>query len=123
MITSDFAAHFAEEWIAAWNSRDIKRILSHYTDDFEMSSPYIAEIAGEPSGILKGRAAVAAYWARALERMPTLHFELRSTLVGTESLVIYYRGAGGMAAEVLFFDPHGKVIRACAHYAQKDGKE
>lgn len=123
MITSDFAAHFAEGWIASWNSRDLERILSHYTDDFEMSSPYIAQIAGEPSGILKGKAAVAAYWIRALECMPSLHFELHSTLVGAESLVIYYRGASGMAAEIFFFDSQGKVVRACAHYAKKDGKE
>jgi hypothetical protein len=117
MITREFADHFAQEWIDAWNSHDLERILSHYTDTFEMSSPYIVQIAGEPSGVLKGKAAVAAYWAKALERLPTLHFELYSTLVGADSLVIYYRGAGGMAAEVFFFDPQGKVARSCAHYA------
>jgi ketosteroid isomerase-like protein len=117
MITREFADHFAKEWIDSWNTHDLERILSHYTDDFEMSSPYIAQIAGEPSGVLKGRAAVAAYWAKALERTPTLRFELHSTLVGAESLVIYYRGARGMAAELFFFDAHGKVAKACAHYA------
>lgn len=84
--------------------------------------PYIAQIVGEPSGVLKGKAAVAAYWNKALERTPTLHFELHLTLVGAESLVIYYRGVSGMAAEIFFFDPHGKVARACAHYAKKDGR-
>jgi ketosteroid isomerase-like protein len=117
MITREFADHFAQEWVDAWNSHDLERILSHYSDVFEMSSPYIAQIAGEPSGVLKGKAAVAAYWAKALERMPTLRFELHSTLVGAESLVIYYRGARGMAAEIFFFDPQGKVARSCAHYA------
>jgi ketosteroid isomerase-like protein len=116
MITREFADHFAHEWIDAWNNHDLNRILSHYTDTFEMSSPYITQIAGEPSGVLKGKAAVTAYWATALERMPTLRFELHSTLVGTESLVIYYRGVRGMAAEVFFFDPQGKVTRSCAHY-------
>jgi hypothetical protein len=117
MITREFADHFAQEWIDAWNSHDLERVLSHYTNTFEMSSPYITKIVGEPSGVLKGKAAVAAYWAKALERLPTLHFELYSTLVGADSLVIYYRGAGGMAAEVFFFDPQGKVARSCAHYA------
>jgi ketosteroid isomerase-like protein len=117
MITREFADHFAQEWIDAWNSHDLERILSHYTDTFEMSSPYIAKIVGEPSGVLKGKAAVAAYWATALERMPTLRFELHSTLVGAESLVIYYRGARGMAAEIFFFDSQEKVARSCAHYA------
>ena len=117
MITREFADKFTQEWIASWNSHDLERILSHYTDDFEMSSPYIAEIVGEPSGVLKGKAGVAAYWAKGLERMPTLHFELHSSLVGAESLVIYYRGARGMAAEIFFFGPNGKVAKACAHYA------
>ena len=82
-----------------------------------MSSPYIAQIAGEPFGMLKGKPAVAAYWTKALEHMPALHFELHSTLVGAESLVIYYRGARGMAAEVFFFGPNGLVVKASAHYA------
>ena len=41
-----------------------------------------------------------ACWANALERMPLPHFELGSTLVGAESLVIYYKGASGMATEI-----------------------
>jgi len=39
MLSKAFADHFAAEWIAAWNSHDLERILSHYTDNFEMSSP------------------------------------------------------------------------------------
>jgi len=117
MITREFADHFTQEWIDSWNSHNLERILSHYTDNFEMSSPYIATIAGEPSGVLKGKVAIAAYWAKALEHIPTLHFEMHSTLVGTESLVIYYRGMRGMVAELFFFDPHGKVTKAFAHYA------
>jgi hypothetical protein len=57
MLNKTFAERFAAEWIAAWNSHDLDRVLSHYADDFEMSSPYIAELAGEPSGKLKGKEA------------------------------------------------------------------
>lgn len=116
MISHEFAAQFAKEWIAVWNSRDLTRILSHYTDDFELASPYIAEVAGEPSGVLKGKSVVAAYWATALARLPSLHFELHSILVGTESLVIYYKGVSGMVAELFSFDASGKVSKSWAHY-------
>jgi ketosteroid isomerase-like protein len=116
MLTKDFADHFALEWIAAWNAHDLERILSHYTEDFEMSSPYIVQLLGEPSGKLKGKDAIGRYWRRALERAPTLRFELVSTLVGVDSLVLYYQGARGMAAEVFFFDAAGKVSKAGAHY-------
>ena len=117
MFSKEFADHFAAEWIEAWNSHELNRILSHYSEDFEMSSPYIAQIAGEPSCTLKGKHAVGTYWAKALEFTPTLHFELVSTLVGAESITLYYRGARGMAAEVFFFNPDHKVFKACAHYA------
>lgn len=116
MLTREFADHFADEWIAAWNAHDLTAILAHYTDDFEMASPYIAQIGGEASGVLRGKDSVAAYWTEALKRIPDLHFELHTTLVGAESLVIYYRGARGMAAEAFFFTPDAKVWKACAHY-------
>ncbi|MDD5286849.1 MAG: nuclear transport factor 2 family protein [Desulfuromonadaceae bacterium] len=119
MITDEFAEHFADEWIDAWNDHDLDRILSHYADDFEMSSPVIIQIAGEPSGMLKGKDAVGAYWARALALIPDLWFELVTTLVGVNSITIYYRGARRrLAAEVFHFGPDGKVLKAFAHYAR-----
>ena len=117
MIDKSFAEHFANDWIESWNSRDLDRILSHYSDDFEMSSPLIVQIAGEPSGILKGKYAIGDYWAKALALIPDLHFEWVTTLVGVNSVTIYYRGARGMAAEVFHFNYAGKVVKAFAHYA------
>jgi len=117
MLTREFADRFAAEWIAAWNAHDIERVLSHYADDFEMSSPYIVQIAGEPSGKLKGKQAVGSYWQKALIRMPDLHFELVATLLGMHSVTLYYKGARGMAAEVFFFGADGLVSQASAHYS------
>lgn len=117
MIDQEFAAHFAADWIAAWNSHDLERILAHYSDDFEMSSPVIVQVVGEPSGRLQGKPAVGAYWAKALALIPQLHFELATTLLGRDSITLYYKGARGMAAEVFFFGPERKVVRAYAHYA------
>ncbi len=117
MLTAKFAEHFGKDWIEAWNSHDLDRILAHYSDDFTMSSPRIATVANEPSGTLAGKAAVGAYWRKALALVPDLHFELISTLVGADSVVLYYRGARGLAAEVFFFDATGTVVKSCAHYA------
>ncbi|WP_434631826.1 nuclear transport factor 2 family protein [Chromobacterium sp. CV08] len=116
MLDKTFAETLAREWIAAWNSHDLARILAHYRDDFEMRSPYIAEMTGERSGRLLGKPAVAAYWAEALRRLPELHFEHLATLTGVDSLTIHYRGARGLAAEVLWVDEAGKIRRAAAHY-------
>jgi ketosteroid isomerase-like protein len=117
VIDGAFAREFAADWIAAWNSHDLERILSHYEDDFEMSSPVIVQIVGEPSGCLKGKEQVGAYWRKALDRMPELHFELREVLVGVDSVTLCYLGVRGFSAEVFHFGPAGKVVRAFAHYA------
>lgn len=116
LISREFAAAFSQEWVEAWNRHDIDAVLSHYADDFTMSSPYIAQIAGVGSGSLTGKAAVRAYWEAALRMMPGLRFELVQTLVGADSVTIYYRGVRGMAAEVFFFDADLRVVRAAAHY-------
>jgi len=107
-----FAERFAKEWIAAWNSHDLERILEHYEDDFEMSSPIIATLDGEPSGTLRGKAAVRAYWAKALRKVPHLRFEFLTALAGVDSVTVYYRGHRGLSAEVLHFGPRGKVRAA-----------
>jgi ketosteroid isomerase-like protein len=118
MLTPEFAVRFAGEWIAAWNSHDLERILSHYTEDFEMSSPVIVRLMGEPSGTLQGKAAVRDYWAKALARNPDLRFELLEVYCGATSVVIRYRGHRGASAEVFWFNEAGKVYRAAAHYSE-----
>jgi hypothetical protein len=116
-MDSTFAEHFATEWIAAWNAHDLDRVMSHYANDFEMSSPYIIALAGEASGTLRGKAAVEAYWRKALGLVPDLHFDLVSVLAGANSITLYYKGARGrLVAEVLHFDAEQKVSRAFAHY-------
>jgi len=109
MMQPGFAEHFAREWVAAWNSHDLERVLE---------SPIIVTLMGEPSGKLKGKAAVGAYWAKALKALPGLHFELLAALAGTDSVTVYYRGHRGLAAEVLHFGSGGKVRAAFAHYAE-----
>lgn len=117
MILASEAKEFAREWVDSWNSHDLDRILSHYADDFQMTSPFIAQLMNEPSGTIKGKENVRAYWARALERIPDLYFDLIEVLMRVESITIYYHAVfGKRAAEVLFFNENGKVSRAVAHY-------
>ena len=117
MIEQTFAEVFAADWVDSWNSHDLSRILHHYSEDFEMTSPVIGQVVGELSGTLKGKEAVGAYWTKALQLRPDLHFELISTLIGVNSITLHYRGHRGLAAECFHFGPDQKVVRAYAHYA------
>lgn len=117
MISQEFSEHFAHDWVNAWNSHDIEAVLSHYSDDFEMQSPYIEELAGVASGVLHGKAAVRAYWCAALQRIPDLHFDIITVLRGSSSIVIHYRGVGRLAAEMFHFGDDGLVKKSFAHYS------
>lgn len=112
----DRANQFADHWIGAWNSHDLEAILSHYTDDFEMSSPVIIEAMSEPSGMLKGKEIIRIYWSKALIKYPGLHFEKLHVLAGANSVTIIYHGVRGLSAEVFHFNQSGKVHAAYAHY-------
>ena len=51
--------------------------------------------------------------------MSPIKFELVEVFVGVDSLTIYYRSVGRkMAAEVLVFNDHGKVVKGIAHYGR-----
>ena len=116
MMDTTFARAFVNGWIDAWNHHDLDRILGHYVDDFEMSSPLIQTMAGEPSGTLKGKAVVGAYWAKALAKYPDLHFDHVATFAGVDSIALQFRWSGGVATEVFLFGPDRKVRKAFAHH-------
>jgi len=118
MLDKTIAEAFATNWIASWNSRNLARILDHYHEDFEFSSPLVIQIACEPSGILKGKDAVILYWIKALARTPDLRFRLESVLWGINSLVINYRRHDGhVVSEWFEFGSDGKVVKSSAHYS------
>src|SRR5260370_30626294 len=72
MIDRDWAEAFAREWVDAWNAHDMERILSHYTDDFEMTSPLIFERKLSPNGLLKGKDAIRSYWGKGHAATPNM---------------------------------------------------
>jgi len=118
-MDKEFANQFASEWVDAWNSHDLDKILNHYADDFEMNSPVISQITDKKNGKLIGKNAVRSYWEKALNMNPTLHFEFIKYYVGANSIVIQYKGHRGFSAETFIFNDEGKVTKAYAHYEEK----
>jgi ketosteroid isomerase-like protein len=118
MLDTSWAREFAADWIEAWNSRDMDRILSHYADDFEMSSPLVAQRLGDPRGVVKGKKAVRAYWEPSLAAEPPLEFELIDLLVGIDSITLYYRNVGRrVVAETLLFGECRRAVRGMSQWS------
>ncbi len=107
----------AAEWIEAWNSHDLDRILSHYADDVEVTTPMIKVSMGIDDGTVYGKAAARQYWSTALQKVPDLLFELVEVTQGVASIALYYKSfMGKMAVETMFFNDEGKVNKVIAHY-------
>jgi catechol 2,3-dioxygenase-like lactoylglutathione lyase family enzyme len=116
-MNQERALPFAEAWVDAWNRHDLERVLAHYAEDVEMTSPFIAEVTGDPRGSVRGKSALRAYWRAALARFPDLRFELIGVYAGVDGLVIHYKSVRGLlACEVLTLDAEGLVTKATAHH-------
>ena len=111
------ALALAHAWIEDWNRHDLDAVLDHLHPDVVFSSPLIPVVVGEPSGVLRGRPAVGAYWAEALRRVPDLHFDLLGVTVGHDALAVRYRNQRGQeSVEVLLLDEAGLVVRGAGTY-------
>ncbi len=116
-ITESHAQSFAASWYAAWNAHDVNAIMSHYAPTIEHSSPFIKRYNGVDDTSIKGIEGVRDYFARALQRNPTLRFDPMCITIGLESVILVYkRMTGDLAAEVFFFNEAGKVTRSVSHY-------
>ena len=51
-MTTASATTFAENWITSWNTHNLDEILSHYSDDIEVTTPMIKMALGEETGTL-----------------------------------------------------------------------
>jgi ketosteroid isomerase-like protein len=110
-------AALGREWIAAWNSRDLERVLALYSEDSEMTSDKIPALGFDASGTLRGKAGIRAYWGKALQLLPNLHFELIDTYVSPDSIVVFYQNErGAKICEYLRLNAESKIIQGSANH-------
>jgi ketosteroid isomerase-like protein len=112
-MTPEAARAYAAEWLAAWNSHDLDRILGHYAEDVVFRSDKATATVGQP--VVHGKAALRAYWGKGLALQPGLKFELLDTYSGPDTLTLRYRNQRGReVCEILMFDDTGQVISGAA---------
>jgi hypothetical protein len=117
-MTEAEAQDFADQWIESWNSHDLERILEHYAEDVEVTSPLVEAVLGPGRVTLRGKSAVRGYWGKALVRFPDLRFLLFRAYAGPQSVILHYQSVQGLvAAECMELDGDGRVVRVLAHYA------
>lgn len=119
MIAQEAADAFAKEWISAWNSHDMNRIMEHYATDIDFTSPMIVSILERPSGRISGHEELRAYFLKGLAAFPSLTFELYHAIAGVNSVVLYYKSVKNLiAAEVFILDTSGAVKTCICNYKE-----
>ena len=122
-MTHDEARARGAEWARAWNARDIEAVLAHFVDDVTFLSPVAADVVGTPE--LRGKAALRAYWERALSGIQRLHFTVERVLWDPEAqeLVVLYLAELDdrrmRACERMKLDAEGRVTFAEALYGAR----
>lgn len=101
MTREDMKRH-AQEWIAAWNRRDLEAVLAPFAEDAVFVSPRAEGLTGHAT--VKGKEALRRYWTEALKRAPDLKFTLLSVLCDVKS---------GMLLVSYMSQREGKATRAC----------
>ncbi len=118
MLSRAFAEEFSNDWLSAWNDRDIDRILSYYADDVVFHSPRIALVMGNETNSIRGKKALQAYWTEALSRARSLFFAIDDILVGSDAVTILYTNhREEKVAETFIFNEDGEISLSIATYS------
>jgi ketosteroid isomerase-like protein len=64
LMTEDEARSFAADWIEAWNSHDLDRIMTHYAEDLVLVSPIAAHLLNDPAGMVRGKDSLREYFRK-----------------------------------------------------------
>lgn len=117
-LTPQIAETIAQEWLDAWNNHDLEAIMSHYAEDIVFYSPVIQRLLNDPTGCVKGKTALRAYFTKGLQAFPDLKFEPYHVLTGVNSFVIHYKSVSRnqLAAEYFVLNHQHQVIEVRAHY-------
>ena len=111
----------AQRWLAAFNAHDLEALLALYADDAAHTSPKLRAREPATKGEVRGKAALRAWFADAMERLPQLRYEPRHLTAMNDRVVMeYVRHNPGddalVVAEVLRVGAAGTIAESHVHH-------
>jgi len=107
----------AEDWIEAWNARDLERIMQHYAADVEFEANTVVRRWQRPDGKLRGLNELREHFRLGLELVPEIYFEIEDVFSAPSGYaVLYRRENGNRVLDVVELDGDGKARRVKAFY-------
>ena len=89
-ITEFFEDH-VDKWIKAWNTHDLKAILSLYSEDIEFHSPKIKIVYPDrTSAVITNKKDLQEYFSLGLKKFSSLHFTLIDFVIKENIIILEY---------------------------------
>ncbi len=111
-------ARIAHAWVEAFNAHDVPRLVALYAPDARHVSPKLRARGGD--GAIVGHAALAAWWADAVKRLPSLRYELTTVTADAQRVFIEYvrhvDGEPPMAVAEVFDVADGKIVHSRVYH-------
>jgi DNA integrity scanning protein DisA with diadenylate cyclase activity len=104
---------FLKDLDSSWNSHDLERILSHYSEDYMLVSPVVKRVLGIEDGTLVGKEAVRKWWRRVLDKVPDLKFSIIDIAENINSIAMVFKSSHNNknVVSIFYFNDEGKIIK------------
>ena len=89
-MTENSITSIAQQWFAAFNEHNLEKLLALYDDDAQHYSPKLKVRQPETQGLVKGKAALRAWWKDSFERLPTLQYVPQQFIANDSSIFMEY---------------------------------
>ncbi len=89
-MTSEQNKEIAQRWFAAFNEHNLDKLLALYDEQAEHYSPKLKIRQPETKGLVKGKAALRAWWQDSFDRLPTLWYDVKKLTADDEQVFMEY---------------------------------
>ena len=119
-LTQHTAKTKAQNWVDAWNKRDLDAVMMHYAEDVSVCSPLVKRRLQKQVGWLHGKSALRDYFAVGMGN-PELQFTIKSVHDGVQSMsMVYARENGIKVVDTMELNADGLTTRMVACYSGGD---
>ncbi len=89
-MTAQKNKQIAEHWFKAFNSHHLENLLSLYHEEAQHYSPKLKIREPHTQGLIRGKAALRAWWLDAFTRLPELHYQVQKLTADDQQVFMEY---------------------------------